>query len=88
MSPMAKMLEKLVSESTNGALEAQIRFKDGFGVAGALKKSSIEGVYECLAIGETNKTRVPVLIYFDPEDVQTIGRAYETVLPSQGIIRP
>lgn len=85
MEPIQKLLEhfeKLAQErGEDGIFQAQIRFKDGLQIAGAIKLGPVKNVWELLTVGDDNRTReakkTGVAIFFTADQISWVATDYK-----------
>jgi hypothetical protein len=66
------LLNKLIAEApaeNKGAFEAQIQFRMGPPMPGAIRKGPVDGVYQMTVAGIVDKKPVAMNLYFTPDDV-------------------
>lgn len=84
-----KLLDKFADAShergENGIFQAQVRFKDGLQIAGAVKRGPVDDVWELLTVGDDNRSReakkIGVAIFFKAEDLSYVATDFAVQAP-------
>lgn len=85
MEPIQKLLEhfekKACERGESGIFQAQVRFKDGLQIAGAIKLGPVENVWELLTVGDDNRTReakkTGVAIFFTADQISWVATDFQ-----------